>query len=279
MFIAPKTTAPLALVALFAAACGPVAPPGAPKDPAPPSPPPTPTAPASAPTPVTAEPEAPEPPPAGESDVALLPAGTHDGYFVSRAPLGPEGREVVMAARDTPTSAEEAEVVLAITQGGAVLSRQEGLAAIAGEKALARIALGRCERVETRARRIPLGKDVEGLRLSFLCAQGEDYFSSSELALVIRLGADIPADVTKLERLWVGPGDQVDVEMDACEKASHVTFALVDANTLERRVEEKATWSAQVGGQIEPGVAANIKAGCKVTGKKTRSERIRVPAK
>lgn len=267
------------LLAAFLAACGPAAPPDSPSGPAPaqkaqPAQPQATSAPADAP----AANEAPQPPADGETDVALLPAGTHDGYFVSRAPLGPEGREIVLAARDTATDAAEAEVVLAIVNGREVLSRREGLAEIAGEKALAEAALGHCERVETRAVRIPLGKGVNGLRLSFLCAHGEDYFFSKELALVFRLGADVPADVAKLERLWAGLGDEVSVEMDACETAFEVTFSLLDASTLEKRVDEKVKWFAQVGAQMDPGLAANLKAGCKATGGRKRRERIRVPS-
>jgi hypothetical protein len=109
-----------------------------------------------------------------------------------------------------------------------------------------------CDTWSTRLTREALGK-INAVRLSLICRIGDDYFTSTEIAVLLN-----PDD---LSTIWAGPADEWASSMDSCIQSRRVTFRGINPKTLEKTILDSTIWSEQL---IEDGVKARLKAECKV---------------
>jgi len=118
------------------------------------------------------------------------------------------------------------------------------------------------ERAEKRTFSVMLEKD--GLvRVGFVMAAGEDYFSAAELVVLFE-------SATSGKHVWTGVGSQMTREMDACIKEDVAAFRL-DGGKIERTITPKATFTQQT---IEAKLLAKLKKGC--TAGKPKTEKFDV---
>jgi len=121
-----------------------------------------------------------------------------------------------------------------------------------------------CDTWSTRLTRELLGK-VNAVRVSLICRIGEDYLTSTEIAVLLN-----PDD---LNTIWAGPADEWISAMDSCIQSRRVTFRALNPKTLEKTVLDATIWSEQL---IEEGAKARLKRECKV-GSKRLVERVVLP--
>jgi hypothetical protein len=151
------------------------------------------------------------------------------------------------------------ELTLTLERAGKPVWTRRGWKAIAAGKPLPTSLDGPCETLGIGLTAQPLGKRA-GARLDVACRNGEDMFTARGAAIVIDT-------VEPYKLLWVGDGDSVSNENDACITEHHVTFELRGKSLVENTVETSRTnadGSCSPGG--EPGKP-----------KKTTSSRVVVP--
>lgn len=121
-----------------------------------------------------------------------------------------------------------------------------------------------CEIWSTRLSRELIGK-INAVRLSLICRVGEDFLTSTEIAVLL--------DPDDLKTIWAGPADEWINSMDSCIFSRRVTFKGINPKTIEKTILESTIWSEQL---IEEGAKARLKRDCKV-GSKRRVERVVLP--
>lgn len=121
-----------------------------------------------------------------------------------------------------------------------------------------------CDTWSTRMSQELLGK-VNVVRLSLICRVGEDYLTSTEIAVLL--------DPDTLKTVWSGAADEWINSMDSCIFSRRVTFQSKKAKTIEKTILESTIWSEQL---IEEGAKARLKKECKV-GSKRRVEQVAIP--
>jgi len=121
-----------------------------------------------------------------------------------------------------------------------------------------------CETWLTRVIHEDLGTS-KAVRVSLICRTGEDYSTSSEIAVLVK-----PDD---LKTIWAGLADTYNNSMDSCIEARRVTFRIVPPRTLEKSILAETTWVEQV---IDGDVKTRLKRECKL-GKQRRVEKIVLP--
>lgn len=117
-----------------------------------------------------------------------------------------------------------------------------------------------CETSETKIVSESLGSN-EAIRISLICRTGEDYFTSSEIAIFVK--------PTTLETLWAGLGDRVESRMDSCIMSRRVTFATPRPGEIEIKTSEITRWVDQ---NFDNELKSRLKRECKV-GTTVRIER------
>jgi hypothetical protein len=192
------------------------------------------------------------------------------GLTVERMPAG-GGAELVLALAQGSNAEETPLVTLALVDNERVVSRRDGVEALAGLTPY-RIGLKVCETWHAGLRREPLGAAI-GLRVSLVCGHGEDYRVSTEIAVLFRLDAAPPRDLGALQRIWAGVADMTKSSMGSCEVARAVGFRLAGDKALEETIVEETQWVDQV---IADEVKKRLRRECKV-GKKKRVERLALP--
>lgn len=121
-----------------------------------------------------------------------------------------------------------------------------------------------CDTWSTRLSQELLGK-VNVVRLSLICRVGEDYLTSTEIAVLL--------DPDTLKTVWSGAADEWINSMDSCIFSRRVTFQSFKPKTIEKTILESTIWSEQL---IEEGAKARLKKECKV-GSKRRVEQVAIP--
>lgn len=248
---------PVAASAASATSPGPAEPPA--------PPPPSPAPPVSA----SARVSAPPPRPA-ISDDDLLHAEASPANGSARLALG-GGVELIVVVRAGASTEQEPLLAMALVEKGKVLSRRDGLRALAGA-ALDKLGDRPCDVWSAGAQREALGTG-EAVRVSLVCSMGADYQSSTELAVLLRPGAPAPRDLAALAPIWAGLADATQSAMDSCATSRAVTFKLVGDKALEQTITEETSWTDQ---HLAPDLTKRLRRDCKV-GKKKRVERVTLP--
>ena len=121
-----------------------------------------------------------------------------------------------------------------------------------------------CDTWATRVNLEDLGTS-KAVRVSLVCSTGEDYLTSSEIAILVK-----PDD---LRTIWAGLADKFVNTMDSCIEARRVTFRIVPPKTLEKSILSETTWVDQV---LDEDFKARLKRDCKL-GKQRRVEKVALP--
>lgn len=189
----------------------------------------------------------PEAPP--DPDAELLRGKASD--TLARLAIG--GVEIVAVIHAEKGSAPA--LTLATVQGGKVTARRDGWGAATG---LSDKPSSACDTWHVSIVRQPFGA-----RVNLVCAVGEDYKTAEETAVLLREGT--------LDRLWAGPANRAQNEMDSCFSSRTVEFSL-KGKSLEKAISEETRWTDQ---PIAGDTKARLKKGCKV-GKNKRVERVTI---
>jgi hypothetical protein len=182
-----------------------------------------------------------------------------------------DGAELVVVLGQPAEPDGALALTMALIRGGKVISRRDDFAAVTGVKATLLTSAQPCERSVAGLRRESFGR-VAGVRVSIVCATGEDYFTSTELAVLFRLDGPV-RDLDALPRIWAGLAATERNDMDSCMTSREVAFQVIDAKTLEKTITEQTRWVEQTfGGDLKK----RLKKGCKV-GTSKRVERVALP--
>ncbi len=182
-----------------------------------------------------------------------------------------DGAELVVAVKDPADPASPPPVAMALVRDGKVIARREGFAAVTGVESKLLTAAQSCESWRASLRRESSGS-VEGVRVSIASAIGEDFSTSTELAVLFKINAPLRT-LDGLARIWSGVAAREENKMDSCLTSREVGFRVPDAKTLEKTITERTWWVEQViGGDVKK----QLKRDCKV-GTKKRVERVALP--
>lgn len=121
------------------------------------------------------------------------------------------------------------DLTLTLERAGKPVWTLRGWKAIAAGKPMPASLGGPCEALGISLAAQPLGKRA-GARLDVACRNGEDMFTANGAAIVIDT-------VEPYKVLWVGDGDSVSNENDACITERYVTFELRGKSLVENAVE------------------------------------------
>lgn len=117
------------------------------------------------------------------------------------------------------------DLTLTLERGGKAVWTLHGWAAIAGGKAMPDTLTGTCDSFAVALSAQQLGKH-RGARLDVGCQVGEDSFSASGVAILVDT-------LEPYAVLWVGDGDSVHNENDACVTEHTVRFRLDGKKLVE----------------------------------------------
>lgn len=125
------------------------------------------------------------------------------------------------------------DLTLTLERGGKVVWKLHGWKAIAGGKAMPAALTGRCESFAVDVAAQKLGKH-DGARLDVGCQFGEDTFVADGVAIVIDT-------LDPYAVLYVGDGDSVHSENDACVSEHTVRFQLDGKKLVELVTDSERT--------------------------------------
>lgn len=168
--------------------------------------------------------------------------------------------EVIIELESEPTSGPP-EIALELRRDDKTIVRREGWDSVTHFDLKK---LHGCETWHTRIMRENIGTQ-DAIRVSLVCRTGEDYLTSSEIALLVK--------PENLEPIWTGLADRLENTMDSCIQARHVSFRIIPPKTLEKTILEETTWVDQI---MSDEVKTRLKRECKV-GSKRRIERNTLP--
>lgn len=77
--------------------------------------------------------------------------------------------------------------------------------------------------------------EASGVRLSVACRSGEDFFSATELAILLDFDDELTAS---FQPLWAGEADTFSSENDECVMTTTVTFKVAGAEIIRTEVDE-----------------------------------------
>jgi hypothetical protein len=210
--------------------------------------------------------------PADEATVAVEDAKDVGDLLTggARLALG-DGAELVVVVKAPSDRDGAPEVTMALVRGGKVIARRDGFDVVTGVEPTLLTATQPCESWRASLRKEAFGS-VDGVRVSIACATGEDYFTSTELAVLFRIDGSL-RDLDGLTRIWSGIAAREENAMDSCLTSREVGFRVLDAKTLEKTITETTRWVEQV---IGDDVKRALRKDCKL-GKSKRMERIALP--
>lgn len=159
-------------------------------------------------------------------------------------------RDTVITVQWTPGTAEQAPTLtIERREQGKTVRRREGWKEITHFDWLK---IHPCESSGAQIIHHRLGI-TEGVRISLVCRTGEDYFTSSEFALLI--------NSTTLETLWAGLADRTESIMDSCITTRRIDFRSPSSDVIEKKISEITRWVDQ---PLDEQFKAHLKNDCKV---------------
>jgi hypothetical protein len=147
------------------------------------------------------------------------------------------------------------DLTLALDRDGASVWKLRGWKQIARGAAVPEMLAATCETYAVDVQKQMLGKRA-GARVDIACRNGEDMFTANAIAILIDT-------LDPYAVLWLGEGDSVSNENDACVTDQQVTFTLSGKKLTQRIVE--VSWKNRDGSCDPSG-----KPGKKHTKKSTR---------
>ena len=160
------------------------------------------------------------------------------------------GRDTVITVHWTPgTPEQDPTLMIERLQEGKTVRRREGWKEITH---FDWSKMQPCESWGTQMVNYNLG-NTDGVRISLVCRTGEDYFTSTEFALIL--------DSTTLKTLWAGLADRTESIMDSCITTHHIDVRSPSAEVIEKKISKITRWVDQ---PIASEVKLRLKQACKV---------------
>jgi hypothetical protein len=147
--------------------------------------------------------------------------------------------DVILEARP-PNTIDD--LGLTLRRSGKTVWNLVGWKAISGGKPVPASLSGVCETIGVDVASQPLGKRT-GARLDILCRNGEDMFTANGAVVVIDT-------LEPYKVLWIGEGNSISNENDACITNRTVEFELKGKSLIENSVETSRT---NADGSCRPG--------------------------